>query len=102
MFLDVILRSPADGGTTKNLEILRPAQDDSSSLREGCPELAEELRMALGSFRTDSNSVTLSDTICVMWDVRLFPSEKVHYPGPDSHIPHLISILRSLRQISET
>ena len=31
-FLDVILRSPADGGTTKNLEILRCAQDDKASL----------------------------------------------------------------------
>jgi hypothetical protein len=28
MFLDVILRSPASGGTTKNLEILRYTQDD--------------------------------------------------------------------------
>ena len=47
--LGVILRSE----TTKNLEILRPAQDDSSFLRGACPacpghgpgELAEGLRM---------------------------------------------------------
>ena len=32
MFLDVILRSPANSGTTKNLEILRSAQDDTAEL----------------------------------------------------------------------
>ena len=39
--LGVILRSEK----TKNLEILRPAQDDSSFLRGARPELAEGLRM---------------------------------------------------------
>jgi hypothetical protein len=55
LFLDVILRSPADGGTTKNLEILRGA----------CPELAEGLRMTNRRFlrgacpeRLDLNSST--------------------------------------------
>ena len=45
--LGVILRSE----TTKNLEILRPAQDDSSFLRGTCPELAEGLRMTNVVFR---------------------------------------------------
>jgi hypothetical protein len=39
-FLHVILRSPAKSGTTKNLGILRGVY----------PELAEGLRMTLGSF----------------------------------------------------
>jgi hypothetical protein len=40
--------------TTKNLEILRPAQDDSSFLRGACPELAEGLRMTKRRFRVDT------------------------------------------------
>jgi hypothetical protein len=41
MFLDVILRSPADGGTTKNpivsraAEILRAAQNDMREFLDG-------------------------------------------------------------------
>ncbi|MEJ2365142.1 MAG: hypothetical protein P8017_10795 [Deltaproteobacteria bacterium] len=32
MLVDVILRSPANGGTTKNLEILRCPQDDKAEI----------------------------------------------------------------------
>jgi hypothetical protein len=44
VFSDVILRSPANSGTTKNLEILRPAQaglrmTKRRFLRCACPEL---------------------------------------------------------------
>jgi hypothetical protein len=48
----VILRSPAVGGTTKDLKILRCAQDDKAFLFGGaCPELVEGLRMTfIGSF----------------------------------------------------
>ena len=35
----------------KNLKILHSAQDDNSSLRGACPELAEGLRMAKAGIR---------------------------------------------------
>ena len=47
MFLDVILRSDA----TKNLMVSATAE----ILRGVHPELAEGLRMTLGSFRMDTN-----------------------------------------------
>jgi hypothetical protein len=47
MFLDVILRSPAHGGTTKNLMVSGTAE----ILRGVYPELIGGLRMTLGSFR---------------------------------------------------
>jgi hypothetical protein len=50
-FLDVILRSPANSGTTKNLMVSAAA----GILRGACPELSEGLRMTLGSFRMDTN-----------------------------------------------
>ena len=56
VFLHVILRSHASGGTTKNLEILRCAQDDKALLFCGArPELVEGLRMTLHSFWMDTN-----------------------------------------------
>ena len=51
VFLLVILRSPADGGMTKNLEILRGACPAHSSKK-----LTEGLRMVLVRFRADTNS----------------------------------------------
>jgi len=54
MLVDVILRSPAYSGTTKNLEILRGACSErlDLSLPTG---LAEGLRMTLGNFRMDTD-----------------------------------------------
>ena len=51
MFLDVILRNPAKSGTTKNLMVSAAAE----ILRGVYPELAEGLRMTLGSFRMDGH-----------------------------------------------
>ena len=50
MILDVILRSPANNGTTKNLMVRAAA----GILRGVYPELAEGLRMTLGSFRMNA------------------------------------------------
>jgi len=52
VLLHVILRSPADGGMTKNLDILCGACPAHSS-----GKLTEGLRMALVRFRTDPNSL---------------------------------------------
>jgi len=52
-FLDVILRSPASGGTTKNLEILRGACPESADWGEG-------LRMTLSSLRMDTSLLHLT------------------------------------------
>ena len=49
MFLDVMLRSPANSGTTKNLIVIVAAE----ILRGVYPELAEGLRMTVGSFPMD-------------------------------------------------
>ena len=51
MFQDVILRSPANSGTTKNLIVSVAAE----ILRGVYSELVEGLRMTLGSFRMDTN-----------------------------------------------
>jgi hypothetical protein len=51
MFLDVILRSPANSGTTKNLMVSAAAE----IFRGACPELSEGLRITLGSFRMGTN-----------------------------------------------
>jgi hypothetical protein len=50
LFLDVILRSPANSGTTKNLMVSLAAE----ILRGFYPEPAEGLRMTCGSFRVDT------------------------------------------------
>ena len=48
--LDVILRSPVDGGATKNLVATRTAE----ILRGFYPEPVEGLKMTLGSFWMDT------------------------------------------------
>ena len=59
IFLDVILRSPANGGTTKNLMVSAVAEMPRGvypfgGLRVGS-ELVEGLKMTLGSFQMDTN-----------------------------------------------
>ena len=51
MFLNVILRSPANGGTTKNLIVGVAAE----ILRGVHPELIEGLRMTSKSFQMGTN-----------------------------------------------
>jgi hypothetical protein len=51
MFLEVILRSPAPGGTTKNLIVSVAAE----ILRGVYPGLVEGLRMPMWSFRMGTN-----------------------------------------------
>ena len=56
MFLDVILRSPAKSGMTKNLMVSAAA----GILRGVYPELAEGLRKTLGSFRIGTSLINLT------------------------------------------
>ena len=49
------MRHSEERYATKNLEILRAAQDDNYSLRGACPELVEGLRMTFGRFRMRTN-----------------------------------------------
>ena len=61
-FSVVILRGPAKSGTTKNIEILRPAwaglrMKNCLCLRGACPEHSEGLRMTLLSFRMETSEL---------------------------------------------
>jgi hypothetical protein len=56
-FSVVILRSPANSETTKNLEILRAAQDDNAFLREACLGFAEGLRITVGAFSVLADNI---------------------------------------------
>jgi hypothetical protein len=49
--MDVILRSPANSGTTKNLIVAKSAEIP----RRACPEPVEGLRMTWKGFRMDIN-----------------------------------------------
>ena len=57
MFPDVVLRSPAVGGTTKNLMVSAAAE----ILRGVYPEFDEGLRMTLGNIRMDTDCQSSND-----------------------------------------